>query len=402
MSLEGKRIAIFLPSLGAGGVGRVFVDLANGFAARGCSVDFLLSRAEGPHLAHVDPAVKVCELARQGRFDTRRTILSLHPGPWQEMLRPVLLGLSDPTPFRSIRALADHLESARPDALLAGKTHANLAALWAAALAGASTRVVVSERTNLSLQMKMKRAWRWRHIGPAVARMYSRAHGITTVSDGVSEDLARTTGIDRRRIETVYNPFDTERIRALGRESAPHPWLDDDGARVLLAAGRLVPQKDFSTLLEAFARVVSRRNDPLRLLILGEGDERRRLEAGVHRLGLTERVDLPGYVENPYRFMSRASAFVLSSSWEGLPSALIEAIICGCPVVSTDCPSGPREILAGGDYGELVPVGDPGALADAIERVLDAPTDAALLEERSTAFEANAAVDRYLRLLLPD
>jgi glycosyltransferase involved in cell wall biosynthesis len=400
-SFEGRHVALFLPSLAAGGVGRVFVDLANGFAARGCRVEMLLCRAAGPHLERVTPSVKVVELERESTLAARRRIAAAHPGPTRELLLPILLPGSASMPLRAVGALARHLERARPDALLAGKTHANLAAVWAGRQAGGRTRIVVSERTNLSQQIARKREWRWRHIAPVVARVYPHAHPITTVSDGVSDDLARTTGIARARIETIHNPFDLARIAKLAAEPAPHPWLAPGAGGVVLAAGRLSPQKDFATLLDAFARVCSRRRDePLRLVILGEGDLRARLAAQAARLGIGDRVALPGYATNPYAFMARARVFVLSSTWEGLPGTLVEALACGCPVVSTDCPSGPREILRGGAFGALVPPGDATALADAIDRVLAHPPEAALLRARSADFAADAAIDRYLRALL--
>jgi len=400
--LASKRIAVFLPSLAAGGVGRVFVDLANGFAARGCRVDMLLGRAKGPHLARVDPGIEIVELPRAGFVASRRLALAGHAGPASEILRPILLSPSGPAAVRSLPGLVRYLERARPDALLAGKTHTNLAALWAVRVAGTPTRVVVSERTQLSRQIAMKREPRWRRIAPVVARMYPLAQAITSVSAGVSQDLAELAGIDPARIETIYNPIDTKRIRSLAEQPAGHPWLEQEGLRVVVGVGRLSPQKDFATLVDAFHALVARRPDAasLRLVILGEGDERASLEARVRELGLADRVALPGFTDNPWAFLGRASAFALSSAWEGLPSALAEAIVCGCPVVSTDCPSGPREILDSGRYGALVAVGDASALAQALDRVLDHPTDPALLRERASAFEADAAIDRYLRVLL--
>jgi glycosyltransferase involved in cell wall biosynthesis len=166
---------------------------------------------------------------------------------------------------------------------------------------------------------------------------------------------------------------------------------------VLVAVGRLHEQKDFQTLLRAFALVRARRS--ARLIILGEGPERPALEAGVAKLGLTEDVDLPGFVPNPYAFMAGASQFVLSSRYEGLPTVLIEAMACGCPVVSTDCPSGPGEILDNGKYGRLVPVGDAAALAEAMEATLDAPPPAAELKARADLFHIDRVIDSYRRLL---
>jgi glycosyltransferase involved in cell wall biosynthesis len=195
----------------------------------------------------------------------------------------------------------------------------------------------------------------------------------------------------------------TPELEGLARAPVAHPWFAGEGPPVLLGAGRFVAQKDFSTLLEAFARVRAVR--PARLMILG-GSKRpvreRRLRALAEHLGVGADVALPGLVANPFACMARASAFVLSSRWEGLPGVLIEAMACGCPVVSTDCPSGPREILAGGMYGPLVPVGDAAALAEAILRVLAAPPDRVRLRARAAQFSVERAVDRYLAVLLRD
>jgi glycosyltransferase involved in cell wall biosynthesis len=172
---------------------------------------------------------------------------------------------------------------------------------------------------------------------------------------------------------------------------------------VVLGAGRLHPQKDFPTLLRAFARVRAQR--PARLVVLGSGKRAARraaLLALAGRLGVGADVDLPGFAENPYAYMARAAVFALSSAWEGLPTALIEAMACGCPVVSTDCPSGPAEILEGGRYGELVPVGDDAALAAALLRALDAPPARAALRARAAQFSLEAAVERYLPVLFPE
>jgi glycosyltransferase involved in cell wall biosynthesis len=158
-----------------------------------------------------------------------------------------------------------------------------------------------------------------------------------------------------------------------------------------------VPAKNFSLLLAAFARLRAQR--PARLLILGEGRERLRLEAAAHELGIDADVALPGHVDNPYAAFSRASLFVLSSDWEGLPTVLIEALACGCPVVSTDCPSGPAEILERGRYGSLVPVGDAVALAHAMARTLDQPPAPETLRLRSEAFTLERSAGRYLDLL---
>jgi glycosyltransferase involved in cell wall biosynthesis len=137
-------------------------------------------------------------------------------------------------------------------------------------------------------------------------------------------------------------------------------------------------------------------------MILGDGEDRPELQTLVQELGLEEAVALPGFVDNPYKFMKRADVFVLSSKWEGLPTVLIEALACGCPVVSTDCPSGPAEILEGGRWGPLVPVGDAGSLAKAILQVLERPLNRELLQKRGLEFTVERAVQQYLELLVGD
>ena len=190
----------------------------------------------------------------------------------------------------------------------------------------------------------------------------------------------------------------TAALEAAAREPVAHAWLRPGEPPVVLGVGKLSPQKGFDVLLRAFARVRAER--PARLVILGEGPQRRALERLARELGIADDVSLPGFVANPFAWMARCAVFALSSRWEGLPSVLIEALACGCAVVSTDCPSGPAEILDGGAFGPLCPVGDAAALAGAILRVLEAPTAPARLRARAATFSVDAAADRYLEVLL--
>jgi glycosyltransferase involved in cell wall biosynthesis len=231
-----------------------------------------------------------------------------------------------------------------------------------------------------------------------VRRFYPWADAVVAVSDGVAADTAEVARIPRDAIRTIYNPADVDDIARQARLPVDHPWLQPGGPPLILGVGRLAAQKDFPTLLRAFARL--RQGRDARLVILGEGRQRPALEALVAQLGLAECVDLPGYEGNPFRFMARAALFVLSSRYEGLPGALIQALACGCPVVSTDCPSGPHEILEGGDYGPLVPVGDDMAMAEGMERVLASPPDPDRQRRRAECFSVDACADQYLDLLL--
>jgi glycosyltransferase involved in cell wall biosynthesis len=226
--------------------------------------------------------------------------------------------------------------------------------------------------------------------------LYPKAYKVVAVSQGVAADTARFYRLPLDKVEFIYNPVVTPELISLSMQPVEHPWFSPGEPSVILGVGRLTRQKDFSTLLRAFALV--RRERPMRLVIVGDGEERARLCALAHQLGIDEDVLLAGFDANPYRYMRRASVFVLSSRWEGLPSVLIEAIACGTPVVSTDCPSGPREILEDGKWGKLVPVGDPDKLAEAIIDTLDNPPayDPAV---RAADFSVERAVEGYLNAL---
>jgi glycosyltransferase involved in cell wall biosynthesis len=255
---------------------------------------------------------------------------------------------------------------------------------------------VVVEQNTLSEAARNGKSRRDRMMPRLVARFYPWADYVVGVSAGVTEDLVRLADLRPERVRVISNPIVTADIREKARAPLDHPWFSDGGS-VFVAAGRLRPQKDFSTLLHAFARVRARR--PARLLILGEGPERTHLEDLARQLDVAGDVSLPGAASNPYAYMARATAFVLSSRWEGLPTALIEALSCGVPVIATDCPSGPREILANGRHGELVPVGDAQALAVAMEAALDGR----LLRppaESWRPYGLEAVVDEYLRLMV--
>ena len=361
----GIRVAVYLPSLRGGGAERVMVTLANGFAARGYAVDLVLATAEGPYLKDVDAAVRVVDLK------ARRVATSLP-------------------------ALVRYLRRERPVAMLAAMGHSNVIAVLARRLALVPTRVVVSERANFSIS-KANASWRGDLVGWFMRRAYPKAHGITAVSEGVADDLANALGLSRSSIEVIYNPVVTDTLLLRSREAPEHPWLEDGGGPVILSVGRLTIQKGFSTLIHAFARLRQARE--ARLIILGEGELRPDLEKLIADLGLDSDVVLPGFSGNPFTYMRLAKLFVLSSAWEGLPNVLIQAMACGTPVVSTDCPSGPAEILENGKWGRMVPVGDVDALAKAMAEALDEkehPDVAA----RAAEFNVDRAVEGYLRVML--
>ena len=390
------KLALYLFDLRAGGVARIIVNLAAALADRGHRVDLVLCRAAGPFLTQVPDAVNIVNLRRSPLF----AAYVLVAAPTAALPLLVSYFRRRLPIFRSLLhlpALVRYLRHERPDALLSAKTLSNLVSLWAARLAGVPTRVMISEHIHLSTALQ--------HTGchsllPIIRRTYSRADVRIAVSDGVAADLSRLIHIPRHDIVTIYNPVVHARLSELAKTHLDHAWFQRDAPPVILGTGRLMKQKDFATLLRAFARVRRRRR--AKLVILGEGPLRADLEALTRTLGIAADLDMPGVVQNPHTYMARAAVFALSSTWEGLPTVLIEALACGCPVVSTDCPSGPTEILDGEQYGRLVPVGDDAALACAICATLDKAPPREQLQRRAQYYSVERAADRYLDVLLGD
>jgi glycosyltransferase involved in cell wall biosynthesis len=236
-----------------------------------------------------------------------------------------------------------------------------------------------------------------RRIAPYLARkFYPWADAIVTVSQGSADDLVNL-GLSSKRIQVIYNPVVTPELFEKAKEPIDHPWFKPGSPPVILGVGRLEKQKDFPTLIRAFAQMHKQR--PARLMILGEGKDRPDLEALVQELGLEEDVALPGFVANPFAYMASSAVFVLSSLYEGLPTVLIEAIAVGTRVVSTDCPSGPTEILENGRYGKLVAVGDIKSMAEAIVSTLEEPPDSESLQLKAAEFSLEKAVAKYRQVL---
>jgi glycosyltransferase involved in cell wall biosynthesis len=360
-----RAIAFFLPAVRGGGAQRVVVNLVEGITGRGLPVDLVLAEADGVFLDHLPPAVRLVDLGASR-----------------------LLG--------SLRPLAGYLRRERPRVLVSSMSHANLVALWAARLAGWVTPVVVTEHNTMSQSTRHDNPVA-RGLWPYLLRtFYPWASNVVAVSRGAADDLARTSGFPREQVEVVYNPVITPTIMALAREQPDHPWYAPGQPPVILGVGRLTRQKDFPTLIRAFAEV--RRRRAARLILLGEGEDRSKLEVLVRQLGLTQDVSLPGFRENAIAFMANSALFVLSSAWEGLPTVLIEALAAGARVVSTDCPSGPREILQEGRLGALVPVADVPALSQAMIHALEQPANT-VPPDALTPFTMDAAVDHYLSLI---
>ncbi|GAA1335760.1 glycosyltransferase [Streptomyces sanglieri] len=359
---EPKSIGIYLTSMTIGGAERVALDLSSGLSSRGYDVDLVLVDASGDLLDEVPDDVSIVDL------EARRVATSLLP-------------------------LRQYLTSREPDVLYSMMTEPNLIAITAHQLASTDTRLVISEHNMLSHSIDSLKD---RLVTLGAWAGYPIADHAVAVSKGVRRDLLDRTRLEDDSISMIYNPVRVETIREKASESVDHEWLADESIKVVLSGGRHEPQKGFDTLLEAFAHL---ERENVRLILFGKGPETEVLQRQAIELGISDRVSFPGFVDNPYSYMSAADVFVLSSVHEGFGLVLIEAMACGCPVVSTDCESGPDEILEGEKYGQLVPVGNEDALAKAIIQTLDAPPNANTLKNRADDFGIDAIIPEYKTVL---
>lgn len=349
------------PCTGVGGVERWGVELANGLRARGAEVWILANAPLGsrPWDERLDPRVRVQTVGGS------RGMAILNTWRW-----------------------ALH----HPDTVLVSASpRYNLIASDVRRLPGLRLHSVLTAHEHLTHATAQQSPARQRRRRRELRPRYAAADAVVAVSAAIGDDLVEHWGVPRPRLHLIYNPLSP--MPALG--APPHPWLRERTTPVVLAAGRLTDAKGFDTLLAAFARL--REVSPARLLLCGEGPLQGALEARIAQLGLGERVQLPGHVAPLHDYLGHADLFVLSSRYEGLPYVLLEALQAGCPVVSTDCPSGPAEILEQGRYGELVPVDDADALATAIGAALGSGRAAvqARLQQRAAAFSAERAVSAY-------
>ncbi len=374
------RIGILLYGLTWGGASRRVLTLARGFTKKGHNVKIIIAE-RGHYLDNDTNGLEIVEL-RHG------------------LLRYFLKNASKKRKLDFSRyPLAGYLEKKEIDILLSGGNNAHLAAISAKLLSKTDIPLILrfSNPLEASLSKRQKLSRRIRYIKSC--RYYPRADGFIAVSKAIAADISKAAGIHLEEIKVIYNPMFTPELVKRSQEQIEHPWLTARGRNkvpVIMGAGRLVFQKNFDLLLNAFARALNNRE--LRLIILGEGKQRKHLEDLAAKLGLKDRVDFPGFVPNPVAYMARADLFCLSSRWEGLPGVLIESLAAGCPVISTDCPGGSAEILDHGKFGLLTPADDERSMTQAILKALDTNWDSSALKERARFFSADKAIDGYLQV----
>jgi glycosyltransferase involved in cell wall biosynthesis len=359
---QNSPIAIFFETLGAGGIEQTCLKLTKGLHFSGIRVDLLLRSLEGEFVSLLPKEINTVN------FSASRVLTTIFP-------------------------LARYLRKEKPAVIISNGSAINIATLMARVLVrNCKTRLIITERTNIF--RKRKYNFKARITLFCMRWLYPKADVVVGVSDGVSRALEERLGLENGSVKTIYNGIIDEGFYERANEPLEHEWFKPGSPPVLLAVGRLVEQKDFATLLRAFALL--RKNRSAKLIILGEGRLRTLLEKQVDELELRDDVQMPGFEINPLKYYKNCSAFVLSSRFEGLGGVIIEALGCGCPVVATDCPSGPAEILENGEYGLLVPVGDPYALAEAMGKALDNPPEPGLLMDRAKEFSVEKAVSNYL------
>lgn len=343
------------------------VNLVNAIAETGLKVDLLLIKTNSRHLQDLHPAVNRIDLGANHTLS-------------------------------SLPALTRYLKRVRPPCLLAAKDRAGRIAVIARALAKArETRLCMRLGTNLTAAFSHKSPWRMFLRRLPIRLLYPYIDTIIAVSEGVRQDTLAVSKVAPSRVTVVRNPVITPRLTEMASAPVPHHWLEKQSPPVILGAGRLTLQKDFSTLIRAFAKL--RESKPCRLIILGDGDQRKALEKLADDLGIGEDMAMPGFSPNPYVYMRNATMFVLSSRWEGSPNVLTEAMALGTPVVSTDCPSGPSELLDGGRIAPLVPPGDWRSLAEAMDKVLEHPIPSKTLQHAVREYNAVTSSLRYLEIL---
>ena len=362
--MSGKRFAFLLPNMGGGGAERVALRLIADSLAAGHEVDLVLKQAKGELLPLVPAGVRVVDLGA-------------------ERIRSVV------APFRA------YLRERQPDAVHIMMWPLTIAGIVACRLAGSRARIVTADHTTLGRQYGSSRR-SLAALSLTTRYFYPMADEVLCVSQESADDLARISRLDRAKVKVVYNPVAAppEPIAVPGSIEA----LWGEGVTRILSVGSLKSVKNQAMLIRAFARLARRR--PAKLIIVGEGPMRDELEQVAVAEGVADQVSMPGFTLDPWPYYASADLFVLSSDYEGFPLVLIEAMRCGLNIVSTDCPSGPREILGGGEFGALTAVGQEAALAEAIEVVLDNRLEPDVLIARAEALSGQKQSDRFIELML--
>jgi glycosyltransferase involved in cell wall biosynthesis len=360
-----RHVCLYFPSYGDGGVEKMTTNLAHGLYDAGVKVDFIVHHQAAPYLSGLEHKVN---------FITPPDNIHRH-----------------------LSWLVRYLNSSHPDVLMTVKDAAGIMAIKAKKRCRAETKIVVRTGTALLSRFDHRGAnfvkqWLKSH---KLKHYFQQADGHIAVALGSRKELHELIQIPQKAIIVIKNPVITPTFLKLQLEIIDHPWFAPSREPLIMGMGGFRLQKDFTTLINAFALL--RKSRPCRLILAGKGRQEKRLLQLCHELGIQDDVLFPGFTDNPYPWLKRADLFVLSSLWEGSPNVLTEALALGTPVVATDCQSGPREILQDGKYGELVPLGDPQAMSDAMARALDKPLSSEQLAKAAKDYTLEASTRSYIR-----
>ncbi len=357
-------VTLFLPNLDGGGAQKVLVSLANEFSRRGVDVTLVVADSDGPYYSKVSESVTIYDL------ESSRALTSF------------------------IR-LVSYFNSCDPSAVLSTLTYFNVLVAAAHFISGSDSRLVLRETTHPTASRVRRTSWKDHMISLFAEWAYGYASSVVAISKQVADSVSKIRNIPVSKINVLYNPVNTEGIRTSLEGQRLGKQIDSS---FLLSVGRLVYDKDFDCVLHAYYQIQKVRD--IDLAIIGEGPQRDNLEALASDLGIRQNVYMPGYVDDPYPYMDESRLLVLASRWEGFGNVLIEAMATGTPVVATNCPGGPSEILGDGRWGHLVPVGEPTALAQAIIRTLDEPPAPPVeLRQRAKRYDIKRISTEYLNVL---
>ena len=390
-----KHIALFVASLAGGGAERVMLNLAEFFLKNNYKVDLILAKYEGPLIKNVPKDVRIIKLQKRSWLYTGFYMLRLPMENWKSVVKIVFT--DSPSVFRRLEAFVDYLKYNQPTVVLSTLNAVNIASLMGKYIAKSESRFYVRQAIFFSQHTNESKDYFDINVMPLLLKKwYPIADSVISVSNEMKNDLIENAGLSKEYVETIYNPLNIDHINKAIKES-DDDFLEEMAIPIVISAGRLVGQKDYPTLLFAISKVVEKRH--VKLIILGDGPEYSNIVKLISKLSLQNHVILLGNVSNPYKYISRSNVFVLSSTFEGMPNVLLEALACQCTIVSTDCPSGPREILNDGQFGSLIPVGDVEALEQAILNAMDCPVDKKLLYDRANDFALDTIGEKYIKLM---
>lgn len=348
---------------------RAIVNIANQLVDNGYSVDLLLAACKGDLFEEVDKRINIICLDKKEKYSLMDYLLSRRIGKLRLILVIGTLIGGIPKALKCIKPLCKYISNSKPDLILSTPMTANIAVIEAARLSSHKPVIILREASNLSEEKFHSKNILFRHITSHVRMSYSRANRIICVSEGVKNDLVNNYGIDKRNCIVIRNPINNALIISKSKVIDKLEEVYDRRSSYIFAMGRLEEQKDFKTLIKAYS--LCHEKIPHNLLIMGDGSQRDELQSLITKLNIKDKVFMPGFVKNPYPYLSKCELFVLSSRWEGLANVLREAMVFNKKIVATDCPSGTKEILATYNMGKLVKIGDYESMGQSILEMID-------------------------------